>query len=269
MATSPGRKRHGLAAQSILSEVTVLPQVVRHPGFDFSELRAIVVEDNDTNRIIISRILRYLKCAVVETAKNGDEALTMILSSPHGYDLIVSDYEMPEMNGLQLLKQVRVGTAGVNRDIGFIMLTGHADSFIVGSAFNLDVDSFVVKPVTPSTLKARITRVMSARGLIKKPVDYRDIEIDPNRIGKPKVEPEITFAPPPWESEDTDTAGIVKRELSQVIPGSKLANDLSDASGQLLLPSGQTLDENTLDRLRNLSELDGTVTRLLVREVAR
>jgi hypothetical protein len=149
------------------------------------------------------------------------------------------------------------------------MLTGHADSFIVGSAFNLDVDSFVVKPVTPSTLKARITRVMSTRGLIKKPIDYRDIEIDPDRIGKPKAEPEMTFAAPPWESEDTDTAGIVERELSHVIPGSKLANDLRNASGQLLLPSGQTLDENTLDRLRNLSELDGTVTRLLVREVAR
>jgi CheY-like chemotaxis protein len=229
----------------------------------------MVVEDNETNRSIICRLLRQMNCAVVASAGDGDQAMTEMLASSNGYDLIISDYQMPVMNGLQFLKAVRVGLPGGNRDIGFIMLTGHADNFIVGTAFNLDVDSFVVNPVTPRTLRARIAHVMSSANRLKKPIDYSDIVIDPHQIDKPSPPEALKFVVPPWESEEVDIAGIVKRELSTVIPGSKLAKDLYAASGQLLLPLGQTLDERTLDRLRNLFELDGSVTQLAVREVAR
>lgn len=247
-----------------------MPQIVRQAGFDFSALRVIVVEDNETNRRIISRMMRQLNCAVVESAGDGYEALTTMLTSPHGYDLIISDFQMPGMNGLELLKKVRVGTAGVNRDIGFIMLTGHADNFIVGTAFNLNVDSFVVKPVTPKALRARISHVMSTTNQIKRPIDYNEISVDSTEITAPKSAPrEMAFVTPPWETENVDNAGIVERELSNIKPGSKLAADLRSSAGDLLLPSGQTLDERTLDRLRNLSELDASVSRLMVREAAR
>jgi two-component system, chemotaxis family, chemotaxis protein CheY len=246
-----------------------LARLVRHAGFGFSALRVIVVEDNETNRTIICRIMRQLNCAVVESAGDGDQAMSVMLGSSHGYDLIISDYQMPGMNGLEFLQAVRVGAPGVNRDIAFIMLTGHTDNFIVGTAFNLDVDSFVVKPVTPKALRTRIMHVMSTPNRIKTPNDYGDITIGPNEIRKPKTSKEIKFVAPPWESEDVNIAGIVERDLSNVIAGSKLAKDLYAASGQLLLPQGQTLDERTLDRLRNLSELDGSVTQLVVREVAR
>jgi two-component system chemotaxis response regulator CheY len=247
-----------------------VPQIVRQPGFEFNALRVIVVEDNETNRRIICRMMRQLQCAVVESAADGYQALTTIQTSPHGYDLIISDFQIPGMNGLELLKQVRLGAPGINRDIGFIMLTGHADNFIVGTAFNLNVDSFVVKPVTPKALRARISHVMSTTNQIKRPIEYSEISVNPSEIAAPKSPPrEMAFVTPPWESESVDNAGIVERDLSGVKPGSKLAADLYSGSGELLLPSGQILDEQTLDRLRNLAELDATVSRLMVREAAR
>ena len=247
-----------------------MPQIVRQPGFDFTTLRVIVVEDNETNRRIVCRMMRQLNVAVVESAADGDQALTTILTSPHGYDLIISDFQMPGMNGRELLKKVRVGAPGVNRDIGFIMLTGHADNFIVGTAFNLNVDSFVVKPVTPKALRARISHVMSTTNQIKRPIDYSEISVNPNADIAPRKAPrEPALVTPPWESESVDTAGIVERNLDTVKPGSKLAADLHSGSGDMLLPSGQTLDEQTLDRLRNLVELDASVSRLMVREAAR
>ena len=124
-------------------------------------------------------------CETVAAANNGDDALTVMLTASHGFDIIISDFEMPVMNGLQLLKAIRIGTRGVSRDIPFVMLTGHSDRFIVGTAFSLDVDSFVVKPVTPKTLKARISHIMASDRLIKKPIDYDEISIDPRDIKRP------------------------------------------------------------------------------------
>ncbi len=247
-------------------ETSPLPQLAPQ---SFSALRVIVVEDNETNGMIIRRMLRQLNCAAIDSAADGDQALTTILTAPHGYDLIISDYQMPGMNGLQLLKAVRVGAPGINRDIGFIMLTGFADNFIVGAAFKLDVDSFIVKPVTPRALRARIVHVMTTANRIKRPMDYSEISIDPDEIARPRAPREMKFAAPPWEAEDIDGAGIVERDLSSVRPGSKLARDLYTEAGDLLLPHGQTLDERTLDRLRNISELDASVSRLMVREAAR
>lgn len=175
-----------------------MPQIVRQPGFEFNALRVIVVEDNETNRRIICRMMRQLQCAVVESAADGYQALTTIQTSPHGYDLIISDFQMPGMNGLELLKQVRLGAPGINRDIGFIMLTGHADNFIVGTAFNLNVDSFVVKPVTPKALRARISHVMSTTNQIKRPIEYSEISVNPSEIAAPKSPPrEMAFVTPP------------------------------------------------------------------------
>ena len=55
----------------------------------------------------------------------------------------------------------------VNRDLGFIILTSHADIAIVGSTFNLDIDSFVVKSVIPKVLRAGIALIMTSANLLK------------------------------------------------------------------------------------------------------
>lgn len=158
---------------------------------------------------------------------------------------------------------------GVNQGLDFIILTSHADTFIVSTAFNLDVDSFVVKPVTPKTLRARNTLVMASANLLKKTTDYSDTVIDTYETGEPEPPKSLAFEAPPWKPQEVDTAGIVKRELSAVIPGSKIATDLWAAAGHLLFLLGRALDERTLDRLWNLYELDRSATHLVVREVAR
>lgn len=244
---------------------------VNQLGVNFRGLRAIVVEDNKVNQKIIRRIMSHMGCEKVEAALNGDDALTVMLSASHGFDIIISDYEMPVMNGLQLLKEIRVGSRGISRDIPFVMLTGHSDRFIVGTAFSLDVDSFVVKPVTPNALKARIGHIMSADRLIKQPADYEAISINPNEIQATKTSEREQFVKPPWEIDEahlerTAMDRAVERDLSLVKPGSTLAKTLYSSSGHLLLHEGQVLDKRTIERLGNLSELDASVRRLIVNE---
>lgn len=269
-----------------------MARVARHLGFDFRNLRALVVEDNETNQLIIVRMMRNMGCAVVEHASNGDEALTVMLTSSHGYDLVISDFEMPIMNGLQLLKRIRVGAPGVNRDIAFVMLTGHTDRSVVGTAFNLDVDSFVVKPVTPKGLQARISHVMSTDRLIKRPVDYGEMTVDGMPMPTRGAAQLRSSEQPPWEVEEARQKAASQRpksaagggapsaaprsaapegeerELSRIVPGSSLAEPVYSGTGHMLLPTGHVLDQRTIERLRNLSEIDDTVTTVYVHERA-
>ena len=90
--------------------------------------------------------------------------------------------------------------------------------------------------------------------------------IDPFETDKPRA---LAFLAPPWEPEEVDTVGIVKRELLAVTLGPKIAKGLWVASGHFLLLLCHTLDERTLNQLRNLSELNGSATLLVVREIAR
>ena len=92
-----------------------MPQLVRHSGFDFNALRVIVVEDNETNRTIVCRMMRQLNCAVVESAADGDQAMTVMLGSSHGYDLIISDNQRVlhrrddvDQNSRRLMKRCQV-----------------------------------------------------------------------------------------------------------------------------------------------------------------
>ena len=71
--------------------------------------------------------------------------------------LIISDYNMPEMDGLQFLEAVR--TDAVIGKTVFIMLTGSSDKEIVQKAAALGVNNYVVKPFAPAALKEKIERV--------------------------------------------------------------------------------------------------------------
>jgi len=134
----------------------------------------------------------------------------------------------------------------------------------------IGMDDFTAKPLPLKALRARISHVMSTLNQIKRPTDYSMISIDRNTVRPPrKARREPALVTPPWESESVEDAGIVERDLGNVKPGSKLAADPRSGSGDLLPPSGQTLDEQTLNRPRNLAELDASVSRLMVREVAR
>jgi two-component system chemotaxis response regulator CheY len=120
-----------------------------------SAIKVMVVDDQASMRAVICRALQDFGFKDVRDKAGAVEALSAIKADR--VHLIVSDYNMPEMDGLQFLEAVR-GDATIGKT-AFIMLTGSADRKVVEKAAALGVNNYLVKPFAPAALKEKIERV--------------------------------------------------------------------------------------------------------------
>jgi len=122
----------------------------------YAEMVALVVDDFATMRRIIKKVLKDLQFGEVLEAENGVEALKILKSSK--IDLIVSDWNMPEMGGLDLLKLVR-GDEKL-KSIPFLMVTAEAQKENIMEAVKAKVSNYVVKPFTAAILEEKIAKII-------------------------------------------------------------------------------------------------------------
>ena len=118
--------------------------------------RALVVDDSKTIRIILGRILKELGYEVCE-AGNGKEALKVMESEKAAINLVLADWNMPEMNGLELLKQLRQDPALASLKI--IMVTTETELDHMVSALEAGANEYVMKPFTKAILKEKLELV--------------------------------------------------------------------------------------------------------------
>ncbi len=120
-----------------------------------TNIKILVVDDFATMRKIIKNILTQLGFKDIVEADDGTTALEVLKKQK--VDLIISDWNMPKMSGLELLKAVR-GDENL-KDIKFIMVTAEAQKDNVIEAIKHGVNQYVVKPFTPETLKEKLEKV--------------------------------------------------------------------------------------------------------------
>jgi two-component system chemotaxis response regulator CheY len=120
------------------------------------DLRILVVDDFATMRRMIKNILKQLGYTHIEEAENGQAAWTVL--ETHEIDLVISDWNMPTMTGLELLKAVR----GDDRfkDLPFIMVTAEGQQENVIEAAQNKVSQYVVKPFNADTIAGKIESVI-------------------------------------------------------------------------------------------------------------
>ena len=120
-----------------------------------SAIKVMVVDDQTSMRAMIRRTLQDIGFKDIRDKAGPAEALAAIRADR--VHLIISDFNMPDMDGLQFLEAVR-GDQVIGKTV-FIMLTGSADRDIVQRAAALGVNNYVVKPFAPAALKEKIERV--------------------------------------------------------------------------------------------------------------
>ena len=120
-------------------------------------INVLVVDDFATMRRIVKGVLKELGFKNIVEADDGSSALQELKKDDFG--LIVSDWNMPKMTGLDLLKAVRADDKYKN--IPFIMVTAEGQKDNVVKAIKAGVSNYVVKPFTPDTLKEKLEKVLN------------------------------------------------------------------------------------------------------------
>ncbi|MBF0202590.1 MAG: hybrid sensor histidine kinase/response regulator, partial [Desulfamplus sp.] len=117
--------------------------------------RILVVDDYAMMRRLIAGFLKDVGYRNVVKLESADEAVKYLQTET--VNLIVSDYDMPGMNGLEFLKYVR--NHSKLSKTPFVMITGRSDQHIVTSALGLGVNQYIVKPFTAEILEKKLRRV--------------------------------------------------------------------------------------------------------------
>jgi len=118
--------------------------------------KTLVVDDFSTMRKIVKNVLKQIDIVDVAEAENGKVALDILTKDPADFDLIVSDWIMPEMTGIDFLKACKED--GAIRKIPFVMVTAEAQKDSVLEAIKAGVDNYIVKPFTPDKLQEAIQK---------------------------------------------------------------------------------------------------------------
>jgi len=124
-----------------------------------SALRFLVVDDFSTMRRIVKNLLQELGYANVQEADDGSTALPMLKSG--NFDFVITDWNMPQLPGLELLKAVR---ADPNlKHLPVLMVTAEAKREQIVEAAQAGVSGYVIKPFTAQILGEKLAKILQAR----------------------------------------------------------------------------------------------------------
>lgn len=121
-----------------------------------SKLKVMVVDDMSVSRGLLAQCLEEMGLQNLEYEKSGQDAYAKMAESP--VHLVISDYNMPGMSGLDLLQHVRANKE--TQKTGFILVTGTPTPDIVTRGRSLGLNNLVKKPFTTASLKSSIEAVV-------------------------------------------------------------------------------------------------------------
>ncbi|MCE5274642.1 MAG: chemotaxis response regulator CheY [Syntrophaceae bacterium] len=120
-------------------------------------MKILVVDDFSTMRRIVKNILRQLNFVNIIEADDGSTALEILQREK--IEFVVSDWNMPKMTGLELLKAIRADDA--LKHIPFLMVTAEAQQENIIEAVKSGVSNYIVKPFTAETLSQKINQIFT------------------------------------------------------------------------------------------------------------
>ncbi len=120
-----------------------------------TDIRILVVDDMSTMRRIIKTILNQLGYSNIDEAENGKQALAKLKKEK--FDFVITDWNMPEMDGLSLVKVIR--SDDDLKSLPVLMVTAEAKKENVIEALKAGVNNYIVKPFTPEVLKEKMEKI--------------------------------------------------------------------------------------------------------------
>lgn len=120
----------------------------------------LVVDDFPTMRRIVRSLLKELGFTNVDEAEDGQDALNKLRSG--SFEFVVSDWNMPNMDGLEMLKEIRQDDA--LKELPVLMVTAEAKKENIIAAAQAGANGYVVKPFTAATLEEKLNKIFDKMG---------------------------------------------------------------------------------------------------------
>jgi len=121
-----------------------------------ADLRILTVDDNPTMRRIILNTLRRVGYSDIIEASNGKDAMAKL--QVEKIDFVITDWDMPEMDGIELVSNIR--KSDEFKSLPVIMISTRSVKEDIIEALKTGVNSYIVKPFTPDTLKEKIDQII-------------------------------------------------------------------------------------------------------------
>jgi len=124
---------------------------------DPTNIRFLVVDDFSTMRRIVRNLLKEIGHANIDEAEDGQAALTKLKAS--AFDFVVSDINMPNMNGFELLRQIREDAD--LKKLPVLLVTAEAKREDIIMAAQIGASGYIVKPFTKATLEDKLGKILA------------------------------------------------------------------------------------------------------------
>lgn len=135
-------------------------------AFDFAKLTVLIAEDTAPMRKLVRHVLEALDIRNIHEARDGEEAFKIMYEE--NPDIVITDWDMAPMDGIELAAEIRKGPLSPNRLVPIIFLTGYSSAKKVLQARDAGATEFVVKPFSAADLAKRVAYV------INRPRDFID-----------------------------------------------------------------------------------------------
>jgi len=227
------------------------------------EKKILLVEDHQFILNVIHDLLTSAGFKNVFKAFNAELALDMMKEMR--FDMVITDVEMGEMNGIELLKLIRTGKTPLPADTRVIILTAHANTSVLGTAIALDANGFLVKPAKLGTTVDKIQIAFDEEFKPRRSIGYSVI---PTKvIDKPEEEKAETEEAEEEEPKKGVSGGFIKGEgivdesrltfckmLTELEEGMVTSEPVKNVKGMVLIPADQTLTASHITRLKELHD---------------
>lgn len=183
-----------------------------------SGMTVLLVDDETFSRKLVANMLLDMGRPTIIEAANGADALSKFNESDNHIDFVVSDFNMPEVHGLQLLRAIRTMSDEKKRSTPFAMVSGYSERILVDMALLLDANAFLTKPVSHAGLRKRILKMLE----LVKSNKWLKHEDQYNSIDIAGILDEI--ASPEKKGERDATIDLLPIELALLSPGRRKFN---------------------------------------------
>lgn len=214
--------------------------------FSPSKYTILVVEDHQFSRKALLNMLVRAGFENILCAKDGLEAIEKL--NLHSIDLVITDINMPMVNGLELIKQIREGLTQTTKLTSIIAVTTLSDTATIAACMTLEVDAFLVKPITVQNTKVQIKNAILEPKQLYQEHLYRKVDTE---VHLPSQETPVESNAPRIKEVSSHVEQITK--LSELRENMIIIDSIRAKTGGCLLEAGTKINEKLLRRLYELS----------------